>query len=518
MRTFTLLLVALPALAAQQATVTTLLPPSGDPALQPLALLIGARASELAEETGKVSELHLKQVLRVMDDEGFTDDLSTPANDEALRLALGADRAVWFTLEGAGSKLVLTGTVAEEKKKPRTFKTSVPTDWPTALEKGSLEVARALLGKVPTPKKSQAQPRSTSEEALRALGACYAVVLKQPVSVDTPALLDAAELQAAAAQCDHAAELDPSLRFASATASLAHAILGTDASAVKALTALGREDDLLELSTLARFWLLTRYQSNEAGVAFLEDVVTRHPGELLARGYLGDTQFALADWAGAEATWREYLVAAPASPWAWGRLSKALARQGRHDDALAAARKGFALSPTSPEARLELGSRLIDAGKSQEAEEILQPLADVPAPRGEHLLRLGWAHWLQGELEPAQAYFQRAFDVATRPGEWRTRGRAQYDLALVEQKRGRKDAAKAALQRAEATGFRLREPDPSLKPLLQELARAEIAAPTQPRPDAPKEANLFPLDAAGVPDTTVKRPEKAPDGLVLFKF
>ena len=38
-------------------------------------------------------------------------------------------------------------------------------------------------------------------------------------------------------------------------------------------------------SYLAWFWLLTRYQSNEAGVNFLATVIKKHPGELMLRSY-----------------------------------------------------------------------------------------------------------------------------------------------------------------------------------------------------------------------------------------
>lgn len=505
--------------AAPRATVTTILPPSSsDASLQQLALLLEARASELVEDTGKVSQLHLKQVVRAINEESFSGDLGDPKNADALRMAVGADRAVSFSLDAAGDGLVLNG-VTFDGKKPVPFTAKLPKTWAGALEQGSVVLAKAALGSVPLAKKSNAQPSSTNEEALQQLGACYPVVLRQPLSADTPSLLDTTELERAATACARAAELDPKLRFAFATSALAQAIIGGDAAATKSLAALGDSDDVLEMYTLARFWLLTRYQSNEAGVAFLSDLVKKHPGELLARSYLGDTQFAIGAWADAEKTWNAYVALAPNSAWAWGRLSKALARLGKNDEAVNAAKKGFALSPTSPEARLELGSRLIDAGKAAEAEEILEPLARVVPARGEHLLRLGWSHWLQGELDAAQAYFQRAVDVATAPGEWRTRGRASYDLALVEAKRGKKDAAKLALKAALATGLKLREVDPSLTEVARELERGDVArdAGVASGRLVPREASLFPVDPFGDPDVKAKKPP-APQGLVLYRF
>lgn len=509
------------ALAAPRSPVVAFLPPSSpDASLQQLALLLEARASELVEETNKVSELHLKQTLRAMQEEGFTGDLSDPKNADALRQAIGADNAVAFSLVAAGDGLTLSGVMVDGKK-PKPFSTKLPGGWSAALEAGGPALAKALLPGIALAKKSAAQPSSTSDEALKQLGACYPVVMRQPLSVDTPSLVDVAELERAATACQRAVELDPTLHFAQATGALALAIIGGDAAAAKSLAALGEGDDTLEIYTLARFWMLTRYQSNEAGVAFLSAVVKKHPGELMARSYLGETQFALGAWADAEKTFNEYVALAPSSAWAWGRLSKSLARQNRHDEAILAAKKGFVLSPTSPEARLELGSRLIDAGKATEGEDILEPLSRNVPVRGEHLLRLGWSHWLQLEIDAAQAYFQRAYDVSTAPGDWRTRGRASYDLALVEAKKGRKDAAKAALRTSMQTGFKIKDVDPSLVALVRELERGDLvkdAGASVPRPSfLPREASLFPVDSYGDPDPKAKKPP-APEGLVLFHF
>ncbi|MGV3624998.1 MAG: tetratricopeptide repeat protein [Archangium sp.] len=508
------------AFAAARNPVVAFFPPtSNDVRLQQLALLMEARASELVEETNKVSELHLKQTLRVINEEAFNSDLKLDGNVEALRIAAGADRAVSFSLEAAGEELLLSGVMVDGKK-PKAFTAKLPKNWSPALEQGSVALAKALLNGTPLPKKTNAQPSSANEEALQQLGACYPVVLRQPLSVDTPALIDGAELERAVAACVKAAELDPSLRFANAVASLGQSILGGDAAAAKSLAALGNTDDVLEIYTLARFWLLTRYQSNEAGVAFLQDVIKKHPGELIARAYLGDTQFALGAWADAEKTFQGYVALAPASPWAQARLSKAFARQGKHTEAIAAAKKAFLLSPSSPETRLELGSRYIDAGNLAEAQETLEPLSKQTPPRAEHVLRLGWAHWLEGELEAAEAYFQRAVDLSTNPGDWRTKGRASYDLALVEAKRGRTKEAAAQLKAAYATGFKVKDLDPSLTAAAKEMERADMEKKPTPPPSktvTPREASLFPVNAFGDVDTGAKKPP-APEGLILFKF
>lgn len=515
MRALLLLGLATSSLAATRQPIVVVFPPAkGDAELAPLALLMQARASELAEQTGKVNELHIKQALRALDQEGLTAEVD---NVGALMLAVGADRAVAFSLRADGDALALTGAVTNGKALTR-FTEKLDARWSLALNRGSEALAKQLLGTTPLPKKLAAQPSSANDDALKKLGACYAAVLPQPLAIDTPELIDTSTLATAVSDCDAALKLDPSLRFAHAVNALGQALLGEDAAAAKSLAQLGDADDVVEMYTLARFWLLTRYQSNEAGLAYLQQVLKKHPGELIARAFLGDTQFALADWAGAEKTWREYAALAPSSAWAQGRLSKALARQGKHADAIAAAKRGFALSPTGPEARLELGSRLLDAGNLQEAEETLEPLSRLPNPRAEHLLRLGWAHWLEGELDPAQAYFRRAADLATSPGEWRTKGRATYDLALVAAKRGQPAEAKAQLKASFSTGYRVKELDASLTGVARELEREDLTRAEAPKP-APKqrETSVLPLNLFGEVDPYPKRPPP-PEGLVLFRF
>lgn len=490
--------------------VVVLLPPQSSDELKPLALLVAARASEQLEATGGVTELHLKQALRVVQEEGFT---STAETAERLRGLMGADRALFFSLV-AGTPMKVQWTVADGKKLT-TGNAAVGATWAEALEQGSTAISKALLGKAP--KKVAVQPTSTNDEALKAVGRCYATVLRQPLTVETPSVLDAAELEQAVTDCRAALTADPKLSFAAATLALAQAIVGADGEATKTLQVLAATDDSLELYTLARFWLLTRYQSNEAGIAWLRDVLKKHPGELLARTYIGETQLSLGAFTDAETTFRDALTLAPSSPFLYDRLSKSLARQDKHEAAIVAARKALELAPASREARMELGSRFIDSGNPGAAVEQLTPLAATTPARGEHLLRLGWANWLAGNADEAAASFQKALDASSGAGDWRTRGRAFYDLALVEAKRGRKDAARVALRASVQTGLKLRTVDPLLAETARDLERVDPDA-GRARPSlVPRESSLFPVDSFGEPDVKAVKPPP-PEGLVLYRF
>lgn len=502
--------------------VVALLPPRAEPALQPLALLLEARASELVEAGVAATEVHPKQVLRALQEENLTGgDFTADAALEDARRLLGADRVVGFSLTQTGKDLVITG-LARDAKKATPFTLKAGATWAKVLDAGAAAIAKALLGKAPPKSRDVPQPASANDEALAAAGRCAQVVHAQPLGVENPVVIDAGDLEAAVKDCGHALELDPELHYAGAALALAQAVLGRNEDATATLAKLGDGDDELELYSLARFWMLTRFQSNEAGVAWLRGVLKKHPGELIARAYLGETLGSLGEWKDAETVWRDYLARAPASPFALARLSKALARQGRHDEAIAAAKEGLALYPKSRELRLEVGSRLIDAGKPADAEVELTPLATSPAVHGEDLLRLGWAHWLQDKVTEAATYFAKALERSTSPGDWRTRGRAQYDLALVAAKRGDAHGALRALKASMQTGFRLKAVDPLLKDAARELERgdgsaADAGAKVASTALVPKDSSLFPVDAFGDPNPKAPKPQP-PNGLVLYRF
>ncbi len=505
--------------------VVALFPPgSSMPELRKLGLLMNARAAELLERAGKTNQLHARQVLAMADAENIDPAaLNDPKVASVGRLVLGADRVVTGSLEKNLGGLVLSGAVLDAQGQRTPFTAPLPASWPEALVAGSEAMVKAVNGSVPPPSKKSpvTQPESASAEALAALADCSETVLRQPMGIEAPAVLDPEELQAAIAACQKAVELDPKLEFARASLALAQAIGGDDAAATKSLAALGEADEYNEQYTLARFWLLTRYQSNEAGVAYLKAVVARHPTELIERAALGETLVSLKEGAKAVDVLNELKTLNPNSSVVWGQLSRALARAGKREESLAAAKKALELAPVSREARLQLASRLIDAAKVDDAIEVLKPATDLPDARGELVLRLGWAYWLKGNVDRAAALFQQALDKATAPQEWRTRGRAFYNLALVEMKRGHRDAAKVALRASVQTGFRLKNVDKSLEVASREIERSTVTFDGGAAEDAPslmpRESSLFPVNAFGEIQPSSKKPAP-PQGLVLYRF
>lgn len=467
-----LLVLPLAAAAAPRQPVVAVLPVrTASPELARLGLLVEARANALLLDSKKVTVLDMKQVLAMAAQEGFDPaTLSDEANADRARVLLGADLVVAVELRGDAKGFTVQGTVRDGKQ-PVPFTVTTGAAWSVALAKGSDAVARAALGAEASalPADAKAQPDSKSDAALKSLGACWETALKQPLGIDAPVGLSGAELDGAVAACRAALKADKSLRFAEATLALLLAIGREDAEAEKLLGAPAATDAALVPWALARFWLATRHQSNDAAAKFLASVLAQAPGALMFRSFQAGTLSAMNEHARAAATWNEYLALSPASAFAHGRLSRSLARQGQHDKALAAAKKGLSLTPDSREARLVLAARQQDAGKLNDARKTLEPLVSGANPPAEPLLQLGHAYLAANDLKAAAPLFQSAADRATGSRAGRTKGRALLGLALVEAKRGRADAAKAAFAKSLETGYRSPVLEPELAALVKDV-------------------------------------------------
>lgn len=501
--------------AAPRKPVIALLPATAaDPDLAKLGLLMEARASELLEAAGKTRELHLRQVLAMARAEGLS-SLSDPVIAEQARQALGADKAVTTTLRRTPAGLMLEGRVITVGK-PVSFSQVLPEGWPAALVTGSEAIARALAG-VPAAK-GQVQPQSKSAPALRALADCWAVAIRQPLGVEEAVVVELPELEKAIASCQRAAELDPTLHFALATKALLQAIKGDDTGAVSSLLGLNDSDDMVEAFTLARFWLLTRYQSNEAGLVFLRESVKKHPGELILLSTLGEDYAAVHDDARALEAWSALLELAPDSPIALTHLSAITARAGRIEEGLVYAQRALALAPLSRAARAEVAARLLDLGRPERAAETIEPLANRADARAEHILELGRAYWLAGDAGKAAALFEVAAARAQPTVEWRTRGRAYYHLALAEIRRGNAETARSALRASLGSGLRMRQVDPALASLMRELSTEQVRGSAEHPPSLlPNESSLFSVDFFGDIEPSKEKPAP-PEGLILFRF
>ena len=505
--------------------VVAIMPPAGETAAaEELGLMIQSRAAALLAENGEYQEVCVKQILRMAEREGLT--AASLATRDAAALAakrVGASRAAYGRLKADGPAWTLelsltdaSGAALEQK---------LPAENAKAVEVGAAALAKLVAGADKVKLRENVPALTASDEASKSYGACLAVLLKQPIGIENPSIIGEKELAAAAAACRKATSADPKFAPAWSGLALALALQGEDAKAVEALAKVDPKSGYLPLYWLARYWLVTRYQSNEAGAAVLREAIARHPGYLLARGYLGEHLNAVASYEEALVVFKEYAALCPKSPYALTREGYALSHLKRYDEAIAIARRALELEPTSRDLAVELGSRYIDAGQLDKAIETLKPVTAGAGATGEGLLRLGYAYLLKKDLASAEALFRKAEQTATRPAEWRTRGRAKFDFAKVLVLRGDAKTASEVVMEAMREGFKpysLWRADEDLvaiaKKVEADLDKEKVAKVNLDiRPALPRETSPFAVDAAGEIDPARQRPTPPP-GFALIKF
>lgn len=500
------LAVTLAAAPAPRLTFAFVPPGGADDDAKALGLVLQSRTSEVLRATGLFNELHAKQMLSMAGAEAFKPDLfgSKPQLDADVAWYLGADVFLSGTIERSKSGLTFSGSSGARGSPITAIKpVQMGATEVAALNQGISDIAKQIAAA--TKKKVAKWPDLTvgtaNDEALLAYARCHATVLRQPMGIENPVTLNAEAVTKAIGDCKKALELDPKFTHAKLALALAYAIEGSDAEASKLLAETGEQDSALYW--IARFWLVTRYQSGDAGESLLRSAIEKRPGFLLAQIYLCEELSAVGAYDRALKACEEAAASTPKGVFPMLRVGKALARTGKADEAIKKSQAALALEPAtlkSREASLQLASRFIDAGKVNDAISILEQIANDEQARGEEVLRLGYAYQLKGQNDVAKGLYQKAIAKASSPGEWRTRGRAHYDLAVLHAKAGAKEKAKDALKESLRTGFKMKTVDPSLTELAREVERSAMSNEqgTPPKtPLTPREVTLFQVDASG---------------------
>jgi Flp pilus assembly protein TadD len=398
--------------AAPARRAVVILPPQVPADAEGLAFVMQSRASTLLVATGGYHDLHAKQILSVAGRERMAPGAMAAADGASLLARrLGAERVVFGRLARHGAGWTLRASVVTDAGKDAgasPITVQLPGSASRAVEEGALALARlaAAPDKVTVP--PARAPLTTSDKAMASYLACYATIIRQSIVVEAPVVIEAAPLEKAVAACRAAVAADPKLMSARATLGLALALEGKDDEAVQALAEVKEGDGYLPFYWLGRYWLVTRYQSRDAGATALKKAIEKHPYFLLAYGYLAEHEHALHHDKAALEAWQAYREQLPKNNFIRGRISRSLARMGKHKEALAEARAAQADAKGDSEASLELASRHIDAGEPAEAITILEPLAEGPSARAELLLRLGYAYQLSGDMAAAEKMLRRA--------------------------------------------------------------------------------------------------------------
>ena len=443
-----------PTPAAPERIRAVVLPPVLNGKASPgLELVMHEKASALLLLTGKYDAIHFRQVASMAANHMIkVSDLGEPNAARRAAERLGAKTFCWanarqtdkgWDLEAFASH---TGDATVEK-----MTASLPgTEAVLVAQAGQLlaqVVAKADKVELPAAP-ANLQPHTTRDLAMKSYAACLTGISKQPLGIENPPVIDAEELARSLALCEAAVKADPNFSAAWAALALAAAIDNRDQRAVEALAKIDPTTNFIPNQTLARFWLVSRFQSPEAGEAVLREAMQREPGFLLAQTYLAELYNRLGRHAEAATVWQEYARKSPSNTFVISRLAYTLARLGKADEAVTFAEKALTFDPESPELKLELASRCIDAGKSDKAISLLTPMANDANPNPNALLRLGYARRLKGDARGAEELFLRAQKAAKEPRTWRVRFRALLDLSALAQEKGDKELAKKRLNEA----------------------------------------------------------------------
>lgn len=137
----------------------------------------------------------------------------------------------------------------------------------------------------------------------------------------------------------------------------------------------------------------------------------------------------------AETAWRAFLEAHPASAEPYAHLGFLEARQERYKLAVPLYRKAFALDPTMPGLRLNLGLSLFKSGAMKDAIQTLIPLLKESPTSSSEAQRLnvliGMSHYGLGEYAAAIPYLKKATTHDTQ-SLWLRLALAQSCLALKQ--------------------------------------------------------------------------------------
>jgi tetratricopeptide (TPR) repeat protein len=443
-----------PAAPAPERIRAVVLPPVLNGKASPgLELVVDEKATALLLLTGKYDTIHFRQVASMAANHMIKPaDLGEPNAARKAAERLGAKTFAWATAKSSDKGWELeafashVGEAAVEK-----MTATVPATEAAMVAQTGLLLAQVIAkaDKIELPAGGgNLQPNTAKDLAMKSYAACLTGISKQPLGIENPPVIEGEELAKSLQLCEAAVKADPNFSAAWAALALAAAIDNRDQRAVEALGKIDPMANFIPNQTLARFWLVSRFQSPEAGEAVLREAMQREPGFLLAQTYLAELYNRLGRHSDAATVWQDYAKKSPGNTFVISRLAYTLARLGKTEEAVTFSEKALTFDPESPELKLELGSRYIDAGKVDKAIALLTPLASAANPSPDALLRLGYARRLKGDARAAEELFVKAQKAAKDPRGWRVRFRALLDLSALAQEKGDKALAKQRLNEA----------------------------------------------------------------------
>lgn len=387
--------------------------------------------------------------------------VNQPTVAHKLGRLVGADLLVTgsYTVKDAALEMTLTlHSPFDAKKEARSFTQSGPIDDLVGLEARAATFLAQSLG--------AAQPRVTPGAfGTHNLKAWRSTVLAHEIldwqSLNPQAADPAAELavskealEKAEVEARTAAALDPDFGEAWAALGIAQALHGETPDAWRAFgkaTALGFGHHPSAIAGAA--FVRMRQGKLDDAAKILHSAISRRPGFLIARGYLGELYTKLGQYQEALAVYDDYAAIAPHQPWVLAQRGYVKSKLGDHVGAVADSKAAVEVVPDSPSFLIQLASRYIDAGRLVGAEDALrQAIAIFPDETRAHV-RLGYVYLLQGKDEQAITASEKALVLSKARARERDKAYAHLNLARAYGHRGELERALNHLDAARAAGL-----------------------------------------------------------------
>lgn len=448
------------ATAADEAPPTFLvLPLEAEGASSDLGFGLSLRILATLRAVGGSNLVHPKMLARVEERyDHRLDKLNEAGRRRLLGEVLGADAVLYGTSDKDLRRLELRlETVHGDNGKP--LMEVVRGDGFSALVAALPEATLALVKKAghleerALPSADRVALATGSRQALIDYASCHRMMIRQPLGIQNPVVVDESSVRFAMEECTAALAHEPKLWSAKADLALGHAFLGDKGAAERLLSELKDTPAFLPTYWLSRFWILSRYHDVRLALESLEQAIERHPGFMLGRGYLAEALLALGEPKKAIAVLEAYLARCPRQSYVMGQIGYAYAKAKDLPAAIEWTEKALARTPGDPELLMQMGSRLIDANRFGDAASVLARVVGEGGARGEVYLRLGYAHLMNGDFGKAEQLIRTAITKAEGPAEWRTRGRARYNLAQLWLRSGSPENAIRQLRQARLEGF-----------------------------------------------------------------
>ena len=290
-----------------------------------------------------------------------------------------------------------------------------------------------------------------SAAALNAYASCRAAV---SAAIEQVAIKGRkASVKGIDGDCKKALAADPAYAPAKAALAAAKALQGDPNSEVELREAMeALPTDWVPATALV--YLLVLSERHNDALEALAGAEQRAPHLLDLKRLRAERLFSMDMFKEAQPEFEAALKLAPRSPYLHWRLSYTLHMSGDDAEAVKHAEQASQLSGGDhPFYQEEYASRLIDVGRYEEAQKVLEPLRKADKAWGRVALRLGYALHMQGKSKEALPLFAEAAKSKPRdPRERDDKALAEIDLARAHAKAGNADAAFKQLQALKAGG------------------------------------------------------------------